>query len=378
MVGPYEHLSGPLSGLRVLEMAEGVAGPMTGRLLADAGADVIKVERGSGDYTRRWSPQWHGTGAAYIWLNRSKRSIRVESFAAPECHALASLSDVLIADHGEVDVGAIQDINASLVVGVVSGWGVEGPWSERRASELATQLASEATSSLGRVGDEPVRIGTDHASMSAAFYLMQGVIAALISLEPGRGQRVDVSLFGSLLHLRSTLWVALSNPDDWSGFHLDSYLRRPMYGYTCSDGRLHISLGRVDDMEALVKDLRMDFVLEDERWPLFRSDVAGVMGRHADSLHELWDRGLSRWTIAEAVGIIELHGGWAFPFLDFEALLADPHARDVGLLQPLAAPSLTEMPQLRTMWRFSDTPVGSIRPAPQLDEHGDDIRAALG
>jgi crotonobetainyl-CoA:carnitine CoA-transferase CaiB-like acyl-CoA transferase len=365
-------LTAPLEGVRVVELAEGVAGPLAARLLGDAGADVLKVETGSGDRARAWAPQVGAMSATFATLNRNKRSIVVDSPAAPEVATLGALGDVLIVDDDAgVDVDGLSAANANLVVCVVSGWGPEGPWAGRSGGELPAQLATETTTSLGRPGEEPVRIGTDHAGVACALYAFQAVTAALLVADGG-GQRVDVSLFGSLLHMRTALWVALSNPDEWWGFHLDSYTKAPEHFYTCKDRRVIFQVQRVPDMVALVKDLHMEWVLEDPRWEMFRVDT-GALGRFSSRVHDLWDRGLSQWTFAEAAAIFERHGGTVFPCLAHEEFLTDPQVEHLGLAVDTGGP----IADIRPPWQFSATPATIRRPAPRLDEHGAEIREGI-
>ena len=314
-------------------------------------------------------------------LNRNKRSIVVNSASTADFLVLADLADVLIVDQAIVeglslDLEAIMGDNPRLVVCVISGWGPEGPWSDRPGGELPAQLASETTASLGALGHEPVRIGTDHAGMACALYAMQAVTAALLVADQG-GQRIDVSLFGSLMHMRTALWVALSNPDEWWGFHLDSYVKPPEYYYTFKDRRAFVTVGRVADIEALVRELRMDFVFDDERWPLFRQDAAGGMGRYAHVVHDMWDRGLSQWTFEEAAEILARHGAQVAPCLPFDEFVSDPHVREMELVVKVKDDAGDTALQIRPPWQFTETPASIRTAAPKLDQHGSVIRSDI-
>jgi crotonobetainyl-CoA:carnitine CoA-transferase CaiB-like acyl-CoA transferase len=370
--------AGPLDGVRVVEVAEGVAGPMTGRLLGDAGADVVKVETAAGDRARGWGPpQVDGTSVVFSALNRNKRSVVVDDVAGPDAAGLIAAADVLVVDDGRLDVDTLMSSSPGLVVCVVSGWGPEGPWAGRPGGELPAQLAAEAYTSLGTLGEEPVRLGNDHAAMLTASFAVQGVVAALLVRDEVGGQRVDVSLFGSLLQMRSTLWVALSNPDEWWGFHLDSYVKPPEHGYTCKDRRMYFSVGRVEDRDQLVAELHMDWVRDDPRWDLFRIDTAGGVGRYSHLVHDLWDRGLSQWTYDEAAAIIERYGGWACPYLDYEEFIEDDHVRQMGLVVEVENSEGTLMREVRPPWQFSETPAEIRRPAPRLGADTAEILRAV-
>jgi crotonobetainyl-CoA:carnitine CoA-transferase CaiB-like acyl-CoA transferase len=360
----------------VVEVAEGVAGPMTGRLLGDAGADVVKVETPSGDRAREWGPpEVDGTSVVFAALNRNKRSVVVDDVAGPDVEGLVGDADVLIVDDGQIDVDRLMSISPGLVVCVVSGWGPKGPWAGLAGGELPAQLASEAFTSLGVLGEEPVRLGNDHAAMLTASFAVQGVVAALLVRDDVGGQRVDVSLFGSLMQMRSTLWVALSNPDEWWGFHLDSYVKPPEHGYTCKDRRMYFSIGRVAERDQLVADLHMEWVRDDPRWDLFRVDTAGGAGRYSHLVHDLWDRGLSQWTYDEAAAIIERHGGWVFPYLDYEEFVQDDHVSQMGVVVDVEDTNGAIRREVRPPWQFAATPASIRRPAPGL---GADTAEILG
>jgi crotonobetainyl-CoA:carnitine CoA-transferase CaiB-like acyl-CoA transferase len=380
-------MTAALSGLRVVEFAEGVAGPLLSRLLGDAGADVIKVELPDGDRARGWPPQADGMGAAFHTLNRNKRSVALK-LTAPDSTAvdsrallvLSGLADALIVDATMVDQAALDlrtlmEQNPGLVVCVISGWGPEGPWAERPGGELPAQLAAEATTSLGRPGDEPVRLGTEHAGIACALYGVQAVTAALLVSDQG-GQRIDLSLFGSLMHMRTAMWIALSNPDEWWGFHLDSYTKPPEHFYTCKDRLVLFQVYRVDDMVALVKDLNMDFVLDDPRWELFRQDT-GALGRYSDRVHDLWDRGLAQWTFEEVEPIFNRHGATIFPCLTYDEFFSDPQVRHLGIVVDTTTGENGRGRDLAPPWRMSDTPASIRSGAPRLDQHGSEVRDTI-
>jgi crotonobetainyl-CoA:carnitine CoA-transferase CaiB-like acyl-CoA transferase len=120
---------GPLDGVRVLELSEGLAGPMAARLLGDAGADVVKIESAGGDRTRGWGPSDRGqTSAVFTAVNRNKYSVMLGEHDGAALTALLSSADVLIVDAGQLDVTALMEEHPDLVVGVISGWGPNGPW----------------------------------------------------------------------------------------------------------------------------------------------------------------------------------------------------------------------------------------------------------
>jgi crotonobetainyl-CoA:carnitine CoA-transferase CaiB-like acyl-CoA transferase len=271
--------------------------------------------------------------------------------------------------------------NPALVYLAVSAFGPQGPWAHRPAADLPAQLSSETTASLGVTGEEPVRVGTDVGGMYAAIYGVQAVCAALWERETsGLGQRVDVSLFGSLIAMRSTLWVALSNPDEWWGFHLDSYAKPPDHGYQCADLPIYFSLARMDrdSMSALLVDLDMPWVRDDPLFPLLAADTGGGTGRHAHEVHHLWERGFAKWPADQVMATIERHGGIAFPMNDYARLVAQPQVQETGVLARIPGGNETdEFTTISPPWEFSDTPASIRRRAPALGEHTAEIQSQL-
>ena len=385
-------MPGPLDGYRVVEIAEGVAGPYTAMSLGDAGADVIKIEQPTGDRARGWSPQTQsGTSALFQALNRNKRGIMLDWSSESDLETARQLlasADVAIVDKvglsGELSWETLDA--PGLVYCAMSGFGPHGPWSDNPMSELAAQLASEATASLGTIGEEPVRHGGDLGSMYASNYALQAICAGLYARDdsdpsaPTDGQRIEVSLFGSLLAMRSTLWVALSNPDEWWGFHLDSYVKPPDHGYQCRDLPIYFSLARIrgNAFESLIDELGMEWARACPDFDRLRTDGAGGAGRYAAELKLLWERGFANFDAERVIEIVERHGGWAFPMHDYERLSRDPQVAAVGAIIAVEQGDGSMLQQVAPPWDFEGTPVSmNMRAAPSLGEHQDEVLAEL-
>ena len=380
-------MSGPLDGYRVVEISEGVAGPYTTMSLADAGADVVKIEPPQGDRARGWAPSVGDDSPLFLALNRNKRGIVLDWSSDEDLQTarrLLSQADVAVVD----SYGLPPDLrweeleSPGLIYCAISGFGPKGPWADRPASEIGTQMASEATSSLGKLGDPPVRHGSDIGSVFAANNAIQAICAALYARDdtdpdqPTGGQRVEVSLFGSLIAMRSTLWVALSNPDEWWGFHLDSYIKPPDHGYQCRDLPIYFSLARIrgEAFESLLDELDMDWAREHPDFEKLRTDGAGGAGRYAAELTPLWERGFANFDAEQVIEVVERHGGWAFPMHDYERLSKDPQVAAVGAIIEVEQQDGSAMRQVAPPWDFEQTPVSmTMRPAPRLGQHQDEV-----
>lgn len=381
-------MPGPLTGYRVVEIAEGVAGPYTTMSLADAGADVVKIEPPQGDRSRAWSPSIDGGDSPlFRALNRNKRSVVLDWSSDEDLEVarrLLAQADVAVVDKFGLppELGWERLDSPGLVYCAISGFGPKGPWADRPASEVGAQMASEATSSLGVLGEEPVRHGSDIGSVFAANHAIQAICAGLFARDdsdpanPTGGQRVEVSLFGSLIAMRSTLWVALSNPDEWWGFHLDSYVKPPDHGYQCRDLPIYFSLARIrgDAFESLIDELDMSWARDHPEYERLRTDGAGGAGRYAAELTPLWERGFANFDAEQVIEIVERHGGWAFPMHDYERLSKDPQVETVGAIIDVEQGHGSTMRQIAPPWDFEGTPVSmTMRPAPRLGEHQEEI-----
>ncbi len=388
-------MPGPLAGYRVVEIAEGVAGPHTTRSLADAGADVVKIEPPHGDRSRGWAPSIGGDDGddspLFREMNRNKRGIVLDWRSGEDVETarrLLAQTDVAVVDKfglpAELRWEALH--SPGLIYCAISGFGPKGPWADRPASEIGTQMASEATSSLGSIGEPPVRHGSDIGSVFAANNAIQAICAALYARDdsdpanPTGGQRVEVSLFGSLIAMRSTLWVALSNPDEWWGFHLDSYVKPPDHGYQCRDLPIYFSLARIrgEFFDSMIDELGMEWARDHPDYDKLRTDGAGGAGRYAAELKPLWERGFANHDAERVIEIVEHHGGWAFPMHDYERLCQDPQVEAVGAVIDVEQGDGTVMQQIAPPWDFEGTPVSmTMRPAPGLGQHQDEVLAEL-
>jgi crotonobetainyl-CoA:carnitine CoA-transferase CaiB-like acyl-CoA transferase len=180
--------------------------------------------------------------------------------------------------------------------------------------------------------------------------------------------------------MRSTLWVALSNPDAWWGFHLDSYVKPPDHGYRCRDRAIYFSLARMDPekLDALLRDLDMEWVKDDPLFPLLANDTAGGTGRHAHVVKPLWERAFARLDADLVMEIVERHGGLCFPASDYQMLVNDPQVEHMEFLRTVEQPGTGTMRVVAPPWRFADTLAEIRLPAPRLGEHTATILEEMG
>lgn len=359
---------------------------MAAMRLGDAGADVIKIEPPEGDTARRFGVDADTVDApAFLAANRNKRSVVVrldteEGLAA--VRQLIDTADVLVEDLGP---GVAERLSLTagreeLVHCSISPFGDQGPWAALLGSELVIQAAAEQPLSLGQPGEPPLRIGAEIAALNTAIFASQAVTAALFArLRTGVGQRVAVSQLGSLLHLRGILWSAQSEPDEWGGFHLDSYTRPIDDGYRTSDGRIYFALRRAssEDFDNLMIQLNLLDYLDDPRFGNFGRDAA-PMGRRANDSKDAWEVGFRNFTTAEVVDMVIAAGGDAVAFMDHAAIAAHPQVEALGLILDVARSDGSTYRDVAPAWRFSETPASIRRGAPTLGEHTAEVFAEIG
>ena len=199
-----------LDGIRVVACENGLAGPLCSRLLADLGAEVVKIERPElGDVTRSWDTVAAGMSSGFVWVNRGKRSVELDvkdPDARPALERLIGASDVFLqnftpgwAARARLDEATVRAVRPDIVYTEISGYGPDGPYAERNAYDLVMQGETGLISVTG-TEDEPARVGISVCDVGAGSYAAFATVAALLKRErTGDGSRVSVSLFDTML-----------------------------------------------------------------------------------------------------------------------------------------------------------------------------------
>ncbi len=254
----------PLSGIRVLACENGLAGPLCTRLLADLGAEVVKVERpGSGDVTRGWDTGAKGLATGFVWMNRGKRSIALD-LRAPAARAaldrILARSDVFFqnfapgwAERMGLEEHAVRAVRPDVVYAEITGYGREGPYAHKNAYDLVVQGEAGLITMTG-TPEEPARISIPVCDIGAGSYAAVGTLAALLRrAQSGEGERVSVSLFDVMLdwvgYYPHFWWHRREEPGHWG-------LRHPLF---CPYGPYRARRGRFFNLA----------VLSAEHWRLF-------------------------------------------------------------------------------------------------------------
>jgi crotonobetainyl-CoA:carnitine CoA-transferase CaiB-like acyl-CoA transferase len=417
-VTPQAAAPGPLAGIRVADCSTVLAGPYCTMLLADLGADVVKVEPPEGDATRGWGPPWVGdeaagtrTAAYYLAVNRNKRSIRLDLKAAPGrevLRRLLSTSDVLVENFragGLERLGfgdeALAALNPGLVHLAISGFGPVGPDAGKPGYDFVVQAVGGLMSITGHPdadGGEPTKVGVAISDVVTGLFGAVSVLAGLIGRGgagarrdagdvsttaegaaaaergAGRGQRIDVSLLEStlavLVNQAQNAFVTGRAPGRLGNAHPTIV---PYETFRTADGELALAVGSERQWPRLCEAIGLPALATD---PRFAANGDRVV-RRADLRPILAERFLARPT-GEWLAILDAAEVPCGPINDIPSAFDSAQAAALGMAVDLEHPVLGAVRQVGIPFRLARTPASIRTPPPLLGEHTPDILAELG
>jgi crotonobetainyl-CoA:carnitine CoA-transferase CaiB-like acyl-CoA transferase len=392
---------GPLAGLRVVECSTVLAGPYASMLLADLGADVVKVEPPDGDATRGWGPPWVGqakdgtrTAAYFLAVNRNKRSLRLDLRQAPGVDVLRRLlgdADVLIEnfrsgglDRIGLSDGELSALNPRLIHLAISGYGSTGPDATRPGYDFVIQAVSGLMSITGAAdaaGGRPTKVGVAIADVIAGLQAAIGVLAALAARDgrpdgpaAGRGQRVDVSLLAAtlaaLVNQAQNAFVSGEAPERLGNAHPNIV---PYETFPTADGEIAIAVGSERQWPRFCRALGLPALADDPRFATNGDRVAN----RSELVATLADR-LAERTTAEWLAALDAADVPAGPINDIVTAFASARADARPMTIDLVHPVLGTTRQVAPAIELSTTPAEVRMAPPLLGEHTDEILAELG
>lgn len=376
-----------LSGLRVLDVSQVLAGPYAAMLLGDMGADVIKVEApGHGDHSRQMAPRISDElSGAFLAVNRNKRGISIDLKHVDGralLHRLAGTADVLIENFRPgvaarlgIDFATLAEVNPRLIHCSISGFGQTGPYASRGGFDLVAQGMSGLMSVTGTAAGEPVKCGVPITDLGAGMFATYGILAALAARErTGRGQQVDTSLFETGLGLE--VWEAVeffhtgNTPQPTGSAHR---LGAPYQAFRCSDGYINVGADGARHWPVFCKTIGLPELADDPRFATNADRLANL----ADLVAHIEERTIVE-TRAHWLGMLEEVGIPAGPINTVPEALTDPQAVARNMVVEVEHPRLGMMRALGPVVKLSDTPAKISKAAPDLGQHTDEVLLELG
>ncbi|UDL89655.1 CoA transferase [Mesorhizobium sp. PAMC28654] len=382
----------PLKGVRVVELARILAGPWAGQLLADLGADVIKVESpDGGDDTRKWGPPFvmshdgeNLSAAYYHSCNRGKRSIAID-FSTPEgaetVRRLVQTADVLIENfklgglkkYG-LDYDSLRKINPKLVYCSITGFGQDGPYAPRAGYDFIIQGMAGMMSITGEVGREPQKAGVAISDIFTGLYSVIAIQAALRHAEKtGEGQQIDMALFdtqiSALGNQNLNYLVSGKSPVQMGNAHMNI---APYEVLPVRDGHIILAVGNDGQFAKFCAVVGLDDLSSN---PDFATNPARVANRV--KLRELMTEALKTFDRDPLLAKLEAASVPASPINNIGQMFADPQTIARGMRLDLDDGHGNMLPSVRAPMVMSGTPLVYERPSPRLGEHTEEILAEL-
>ena len=390
--------TGPLSHVKVLDLSRILAAPWAAQILADLGAEVIKVERpGAGDDTRSWGPPFlkdaegKDTKEAgyYLAVNRGKRSMTV-SLEKPEgqriVRELALSADIVLENYKAgtlarygLDEASLRKINPRLIYCSVTGFGQTGPRRDQPAYDFLIQaiggLMSVTGEKDGRPGGGPQKVGVPIVDLMTGMYAAVSVLAALARRnETGKGDSIDIAMLdvqvSTLSNQAMNYLLSGSVPKRNGNSHPNI---QPQDVYACADGEVILVVGNDGQFAKFCEVVGRPEWVSDERFATNAQRVRNI-GELSGKLRDLF----AVWERARLIAALDAAGVPCGAINSVADVFKDPQVQTRGMLKHVPHPSGVDVPQLSTPMRFADAALETQTAPPLLGQHSDDILGELG
>ena len=374
----------PLSGVRVVEFCQVLAGPFCGALLADMGADVIKVESPEGDLMRAWPPMLDGYSQYFASVNRNKRSVALDlkdAAGLAGARELALSADVVLENFRPgvmakfgLDHATLSKSKPSLIYCSVSAFGQTGPRAKEGGFDMTVQAMSGVMSVTGEPGGRPAKCGIPIADFSAGLYAAFSVAAALSNVRRGEpGDYIDVSMLGGMLgiaHLQtSELFGTGRDPGPLGSAHP---MNAPYAAFRCRDGYFALAAGTDKLWQATCEGIRRPDLARDER---FASPA--LRAKNQNALRDLLEAEFTKRDAAELLALFRERGVPCAPINSYSQVLADAQVEHMRWVEDITLPNGVKSKVVISPQRISGTRLGVYRDPPALGEHTKEVLAEL-
>jgi crotonobetainyl-CoA:carnitine CoA-transferase CaiB-like acyl-CoA transferase len=379
-------MAGALDGIRIVDQTQVMAGPFASMLLADMGAEVIKVEPPEGEHARHVGLEVApGVAASFLAVNRGKKGITLD-LKEPEGVAvlkrLVETADVLVENYRPgvakrlgVDYETLAAINPRLIYCSISGFGQTGPYATRGGYDLIAQGMAGIMSATGSDGGPPVKVGVPVADLGAGLFALLGILAALRARRiTGRGQQVDTSLFEAALALSAweatEYWYTGEIPKRLGTAHR---LNAPYQAFRASDGYFTVGAANEKLWPIFARLLGREALTQDPRFT-----GVGNRVRNRAALEKEIEAVTIRETRAHWLARCEEAGIPAGPIYTIPEAQADPHAQSRGMVQELVHPEAGRVKALGNPVKLSRSPATLRAAAPLLGADTEAVLAGIG
>ena len=374
----------PLAGVRVAEFCQVLAGPFCGALLADMGADVIKIESPEGDLMRAWPPMIDGCSQYFASVNRNKRSVVLDLKDAADlasARKIALGADVVIENFRPgvmakfgLDHATLTREKPTLVYCSVSAFGQTGPRASEGGFDMTVQAMSGVMSVTGEPGGRPVKCGIPIADFTAGLYAAYSIAAALLKVRSGApGDHIDISMLGGMLgiaHLQtSELFATGRDPVALGSAHP---MNAPYAAFRCRDGYFALAAGTNKLWEATCDGIgRGDFAQD------LRFATPSSRAQHQEALRALLETEFMKHDVAQLLALYRERGVPCAPLNTYSQVLADPQVEHMGWIEALTLPNGAQSKVMISPQRVSGERLGVYRNPPALGEHTHEVLAEL-
>jgi crotonobetainyl-CoA:carnitine CoA-transferase CaiB-like acyl-CoA transferase len=374
----------PLTGIRVAEFCQVLAGPFCGALLADMGADVIKIEPPEGDLMRAWPPMLDGYSQYFASVNRNKRSVALDLKTAKDlavARELALSADVVVENFRPgvmakfaLDYATLSALKPSLVYCSLSAYGQTGPRAAEGGFDMTVQAMSGVMSVTGEPGGRPAKCGIPIADFTAGLYAAYSIAATLSRVRAGgTGEHIDVSMLGGMLgiaHLQtSELFATGRDPVALGSAHP---MNAPYAAFRCRDGYFAIAAGTNKLWQATCEVIDRPDLADDAR---FASPE--LRARNQNALRDLLEATFAEYDVAELLERLRARGVPCAPINTYSQVLSDPQVRHMGWVEEMTLPNGVRSKVVMSPQRVGDEHPHVYRNPPALGEHTAEVLAEL-
>lgn len=377
----------PLQGIKVLDISQIMAGPYCTMVLADMGADVIKVEKSNGgDDSRQMGPYVNDESTCFSQINRNKKSISLnlkDERAREIFYRLAQEADVIVENYRtgvtkslKIDYDTIKEINPRIVYCSISGYGQTGPYSHRGGFDLVAQGMSGLMSMTGEKGKRPLKTGIAVYDIGAGITAVYSILAAYIHKQnTGEGQHIDIAI--TECGLPWFTWEAAAyfaegkvpEPTGWR-----HRVSAPYQAVKTRDGYIMLGCANQRTWERFCQDvLQREELMQD---PRFLTNLD--RGQHVEELEALLEEIMAEEGSDHWLALCDQAGVPAGPINDFAQAMADEHYLARGMVQEIEHPVIGKMKTIGFPSKFSLTPSQIRSPAPLFAQHTDEVLETLG